>query len=266
MLLCGSGIYLLFRSKSLNIYKWCAAFGISDGIDSMRYAVSSWNLSEFVKFSLPDGLYSAAYVLIMDAIWKKESGCIKYTAILSVPLFAISNELLQYWGFVQGTFDYCDLVCYTTPLIIYLMHKKIKKIKKMKKYFISIVTIVLFFVGFTASSAEEKEANFKKRCGVYEVTDVDGCTLLFHLNEDKTLTANFKNNATTYYGYIDYYCDEELGMVVEFSESTPILHFQVGINDWSGFYFTPDDYLYPQDRDLVDAKNPRARLKAKKIK
>ena len=56
MLLCGSGIYLLFRSKSLNIYSWCTALGFADDINTLRDIVRDWKVSEFVKFSLPDGL------------------------------------------------------------------------------------------------------------------------------------------------------------------------------------------------------------------
>ena len=121
MLLCGSGIYLLFRSKTLNIYIWCASLGFSDEIDSLRYAVNDWSIPEFIKFSLPDGLYCAAYILIMDSIWQKESGWKKYAVVLSVPLFTISTEILQYFGLVKGTFDVYDLLCYSIPPLIYVL-------------------------------------------------------------------------------------------------------------------------------------------------
>ena len=121
MLLCGSAIYLLFRSKTLNIYQWCASLGLSGEIDSLRYAVSDWGLSEFVKFSLPDGLYCAAYILMMDSIWQKESGWLKHAVTLVVPLFTISTEILQYFGLVKGTFDVNDLLCYSFPPLIYIL-------------------------------------------------------------------------------------------------------------------------------------------------
>ncbi len=120
MLLCGSGIYLLFRSKSLNIYKWCSELGFSNNIDSMRFVANNWDVSELVKFSLPDGLYCAAYILTMDVIWNKENGWKKHIAIFLVPFITICSEVLQYFGFVKGTFDYCDLVCYAIPPITYL--------------------------------------------------------------------------------------------------------------------------------------------------
>ena len=121
MLICGCGIYLLFRSKTLNIYKWCASLGLSGEIDSLRCAVSDWDISEFVKFSLPDGLYCAAYILMMDSIWQKENGWLKHSVILVVPLFTIGTEILQYFGLVKGTFDVYDLICYSFPPLIYIL-------------------------------------------------------------------------------------------------------------------------------------------------
>ena len=119
-LICGCAIYLLFRSKSLNIYQWCTALGFANVIDSLRYAVQDWNVSDFVKYSLPDGLYSAAYILMIDAIWHNENGIIKNIIISLVPLATIINEILQYCRLAKGTFDQCDLICYSIPLLIYI--------------------------------------------------------------------------------------------------------------------------------------------------
>ncbi len=119
-LVCGCAIYLLFRSKNLNIYHWCSELGISSSIDTLRYTIQFWNVSEFVKFSLPDGLYSAAYILIIDAIWHNDKGTFKNIIISLVPIVAISSEILQYFELVKGTFDICDLTCYFFPYLIYI--------------------------------------------------------------------------------------------------------------------------------------------------
>ncbi len=116
----GSAIYLLFRSKALNIYQWCSALGLSSMIDSLRNCVQDWNISEFVKFSLPDGLYCAAYILIIDAIWNNDKRIIKNIIISLVPFVAISNEVLQYFELVKGTFDIYDLTCYAIPPLAYM--------------------------------------------------------------------------------------------------------------------------------------------------
>lgn len=121
-LTCGCAIYLLFRSKSLNIFHWCMALGLGNTIESLRYAVHNWSFSAWIRYSLPDGLYCSAYILIMDAIWHKDNGIVKIIIISLVPLVTISSEVLQYYGLVKGTYDVYDLICYFCPLMIYFIY------------------------------------------------------------------------------------------------------------------------------------------------
>lgn len=125
-LACGCTIYLLFRSKSLNIYQWCFALGLSNFIDILREHVISWNIPIFVRYSLPDGLYSAAYIVVIDAIWYNVNRIQKYAIVSFIPFIATCNEVLQHFGLVKGTFDLYDLLCYTLPLLIYLSIKVTK--------------------------------------------------------------------------------------------------------------------------------------------
>ena len=122
-LVCGCAIYLLFRSKTLNIYHWCATLGFSSAIDTLRLWVQNCNVPDFVRFCLPDGLYCAAYILLIDAIWHKEKGIMKNIIISLVPIVTISSELLQIFGIIRGTFDLYDLLCYTFPPLVYLSIK-----------------------------------------------------------------------------------------------------------------------------------------------
>ena len=119
-LVFGCTIYLLFRSKSLNIYRWCISIGLSDTIDTLRHAVQYWYVSDIVKFSLPDGLYCAAYILLIDAIWNNDNCFAKYFIISLIPIVTIISEILQYFGIVVGTFDIYDLICYVLPPLIYI--------------------------------------------------------------------------------------------------------------------------------------------------
>ena len=127
LLAIGCGIYLLFRSKTLYIYVWCKSLGLSGYIDILRLAVLHWSLPNFVKYSLPDGLYCAAYLCIMDAIWHEDNTWKKYLVISVVPIISIGSELLQYFGIVRGTFDMADLACYLISPLLFLMidYKKI---------------------------------------------------------------------------------------------------------------------------------------------
>lgn len=122
-LMFGCVIYLLFRTKTLNIYQWCSLLGLSNFIDYARVWVSAWNIPDFIRYSLPDGLYCAAYILIIDAIWKDDDSLIKHLVITLVPLVTITSEIFQYFGLVKGTFDLCDLFFYITPIIAYYLSK-----------------------------------------------------------------------------------------------------------------------------------------------
>lgn len=121
-LIVGCAVYLLFRSRTLNIYHWCDMLGFATIIDRLRLVVQDWHISDFVKYSLPDGLYCAAYILMMDSIWQKESGLMKYAVIFFIPLFTISSEIFQYFGWIKGTFDINDLLCYSIPPLIYILY------------------------------------------------------------------------------------------------------------------------------------------------
>ena len=112
-LVFGCAIYLFFRSKTLNIYRWCSLLDISGYVDSVRLQVQHWSIPQMVRFSLPDGLYCAAYILIMDAIWHNDDGVIKGMIISLVPIVTISSEILQYFGLIKGTYDTYDLICYS---------------------------------------------------------------------------------------------------------------------------------------------------------
>lgn len=133
LLLSGCVIYVLFRSKSLNIYQWCCALGLTGLIDNYRGVVHDWNVSDVVKYSLPDGIYCAAYILIVDAIWHREYGIQKYIVISLVPIVAIGCEVLQGLNLIRGTFDVLDLVCYALPPLVYVCIIKYKNNNKKQQ-------------------------------------------------------------------------------------------------------------------------------------
>ena len=122
-LMLGCAIYLLFRSKTLNIYQWCSAIGLSDVIDYTRVYTHNWNIPDFIRYSLPDGLYCAAYILLMDAIWYDGDSLIKNFIIALIPTITITSEVLQFFGLVKGTFDSCDLLFYSIPIIAHYFNK-----------------------------------------------------------------------------------------------------------------------------------------------
>lgn len=118
-LLTGCAIYLLLRSDTIRLYRWVKATVGTAALDSLRETTLGWDIPEFVRFSLPDGMWCAAYVLIADGIWGNERGLIKHIIVSFIPAVAIGHECLQLLGLARGTFDPSDLLCYAFPLAVY---------------------------------------------------------------------------------------------------------------------------------------------------
>lgn len=118
-LVIGCLIYLLFRSKSLYIYVWCKSLGISAPIDTLRLLVHDWSIPDYVRFCLPDGLYCAAYLFIVDVIWHEDKRRQKFFIYAVIPIISIGSEVLQYFGVIKGTYDVLDFVFYIVPSLLF---------------------------------------------------------------------------------------------------------------------------------------------------
>ena len=121
LLVGGISIYLLFRSTSINLYHWFGATGATGKLEILRQELSACELSDFVRFSLPDGLYCLSYILLMDVVWRKSGLLPRVLASSVIPVTAILHELLQAAGLAKGTFDWFDLLSYGLPWAAYLL-------------------------------------------------------------------------------------------------------------------------------------------------
>lgn len=120
-------IYLMFRSESLVMFRWCESFHIREYIDSIRIPCT---LPQWVVFSLPDGLWLCSYALFVSTIWDFDlkQGW-PYVFFLSV--IAIGSEIAQAFGLMRGTFDWMDMVCYIIGMLLaYIIIKHLFKIKR----------------------------------------------------------------------------------------------------------------------------------------
>lgn len=108
----GGMIYLMFRDESLVMFRWCEELHIKGYIDSLRIPCT---LPQWVVYSLPDGLWLCSYVLFISVVWNFD---LKHgwPYIFSLPTIAIASELAQAFGWVRGTFDWVDLLCYVIGL------------------------------------------------------------------------------------------------------------------------------------------------------
>lgn len=108
----GGMIYLMFRDESLVMFRWCEELHIKEYIDSLRMPCT---LPQWIVYSLPDGLWLCSYVLFISVIWNFD---LKHgwPYVFSLPAIAIASELAQAFGWVRGTFDWVDLLCYVIAL------------------------------------------------------------------------------------------------------------------------------------------------------
>lgn len=111
-------LYLTFRTTELNMFRLYEHAG--PWVDSLREWGRELSLPQWVRYSLPDGLWLLSYLLLVDAIWNRFD---KVSGVwyLIMPAVAFGSELAQMcWGFT-GTYDVMDLVCYSAAVIITLI-------------------------------------------------------------------------------------------------------------------------------------------------
>lgn len=119
-LLTGTSIYLLFRSREHLGFALLDSVGLTTAVDAIRSLTRGINTPEFVRFCLPDGLWTASYILFSDYINKNERFAIRLLLASIIPLLGIVTELLQSVNMIPGTFDPLDLACYSIPLLVWI--------------------------------------------------------------------------------------------------------------------------------------------------
>ena len=120
ILFLGIMIYLLYRPESLLVFKITDALGLSHIIDNLRLSFSEFQLPPIVINSLPAGLWTASYLMMMFVTTKFHTRRVRLMLALPLPIAAIVLEFMQLWGWCPGTFDIYDLICYAIPLIIFI--------------------------------------------------------------------------------------------------------------------------------------------------
>ena len=126
LLVVGGMIYVSFRPTSLLLFHSLDFLGLSAGVDAWRDLVSGWQPHEFIVYSLPGGLWAAAYILLTHGLLAYQPTTLRVGIASLIPLTGIGSELLQRWGLLPGTFDIADLLCYAAPLLLLIIYEIIK--------------------------------------------------------------------------------------------------------------------------------------------
>lgn len=120
LIFIGGMIYVLYRPESLLLFRVTDALGITPLIDVLRSHISRFMLPSFMINSLPAGLWTASYLLMMFVTTKFHSRRFRLMIALPLPLMAIVLEIMQFLGWCPGTFDIYDLACYVVPLFVFI--------------------------------------------------------------------------------------------------------------------------------------------------
>ena len=126
-LFCGGLIYILFRSSSLKMFTWFKILHLDTFLQKTRNYTSliTYNLPDFILYSLPDGLWMFSYVSLVLYLWKNEVKYENLFWIFIIPLIAIISELGQLFNIICGTFDTIDLLLYILGMLLpFVIYKK----------------------------------------------------------------------------------------------------------------------------------------------
>ena len=121
-LAAGGLIYLLFRPCTLLMFRLVDAFGVMPALEKFRGWTSNagTQLPEWIVYCLPNALWSAAYILTVEALLRPSRSKLAMAGIM--PVAGAVSEWLQAVGLLRGTFDAVDVVAYVLPYLAYIVY------------------------------------------------------------------------------------------------------------------------------------------------
>lgn len=125
LLFLGGMVYVAFRPSNLLFIVALKALGAGDALGVLRGAVQGLEVSDFVVYSLPAALWSAAYILAMESLWCGRGVSLGFRVVWVslVPVMGVVSELMQAAGMLPGVFDWMDLMCYLLPFLVYTVYE-----------------------------------------------------------------------------------------------------------------------------------------------
>ena len=127
-LLGGGTIYVLLRSRQTLLNVLIDATGAS-GVEAAREKASGLTIPEWIIYSLPGGLWSAAYILLIHALTMGERPGRRLLWAGLIPALGIVSELMQQEKLLPGVADRWDVFFYALPYFIYFVYISLKTIR-----------------------------------------------------------------------------------------------------------------------------------------
>lgn len=116
----GGVIYFLWRPETIRFFNWLDMVGLSSSVDFIRiYGKQSLHfIPTWVIFSLPNGLWTFSYTLLILHIWLDHNSSLKYLWFVSIPVVGVGYEILQCLEVIPGTFCIEDLFLCTVGILL----------------------------------------------------------------------------------------------------------------------------------------------------
>jgi hypothetical protein len=111
-LILGGLIYVLLRPSEVLFLRLARSAGFEEAITLLRPANPGMTglLPAWIIYSLPNACWAFSYALVITGIWIGRSHWIRYLWFATIPILVLGFEILQYPGFLPGTFSIVDLV------------------------------------------------------------------------------------------------------------------------------------------------------------
>jgi len=125
-LLLGGMLYISFRIESLRMFSWFNTINVSKAIFKIREYTLYYEstVPDWVKFSLPDGLWLFSFISFILITWKNEINSSNLFWLIGLPLVALLSEIGQSISIIPGTFDWIDLTMYLFGFILPFIKSK----------------------------------------------------------------------------------------------------------------------------------------------
>lgn len=132
----GGFIYILFRPLEADFFQSFHFLGLDSWISAIRESIVGVSriFPEWFVYSLPNGLWSFSYSLIITVIWCKNKSAFKYFWMYSIPVLVLGFEILQLMGIIRGTFSAQDIFLGVTGMMMgFLLARLLIKIDNYEK-------------------------------------------------------------------------------------------------------------------------------------
>lgn len=112
-------MYVQFRAADHLLFTWLDIMGLSPAVAWLRAGTAAGltPTSEWLLYSLPDGLWLYAFAFAMAWTWREpgtEARCWRLTPLA----LGLGSELAQALGVLPGTFDVADALTYVAAFAL----------------------------------------------------------------------------------------------------------------------------------------------------